>query len=45
MAAMARWDMELFETVEEDVKYLHDYHVMCPRLGSKGVRVRVKRRD
>ncbi|KAH8898899.1 cytochrome P450 [Thozetella sp. PMI_491] len=44
LAAMARWDMELFETVEEDAKYMHDYHVMCPRLGSKGVRVKVTRR-
>ncbi|GAW18576.1 hypothetical protein ANO14919_080540 [Xylariales sp. No.14919] len=41
---MARWDMELFETDEEDVKYKHDYHVMCPKLGSKGVRVKVKGR-
>ncbi|KAJ8121942.1 hypothetical protein ONZ43_g1731 [Nemania bipapillata] len=44
LAVMARWDLELFETDEEDVKYKHDYHVMCPKLGSKGVRVKVKGR-
>lgn len=41
VAAMARWDMRLYETTEEDVAFLHDYHVLCPRLGSKGVRVEV----
>lgn len=44
LGAMARWDLELFETDEEDVKFKHDYHVMCPKLGSKGVRVKVKSR-
>lgn len=44
LAAMARWDLELFNTDEEDVRFKHDYHVLCPRLGSKGVRVRVKER-
>ncbi|KAI0544301.1 cytochrome P450 [Xylaria curta] len=44
LAVMARWDMELFETNEDDVKFKHDYHVMCPELGSKGVRVKVKDR-
>ncbi|KAM7185683.1 Trichodiene oxygenase [Naviculisporaceae sp. PSN 640] len=41
LAAAAGWDMELFETGEEDVKFLHDYHVLCPRLDTKGVRVKV----
>lgn len=41
VAAMARWDMNLYETTEENVAFEHDYHVMCPRLGSKGVRVEV----
>ncbi|KAI1277295.1 cytochrome P450 [Xylaria sp. FL0933] len=41
LAGMARWDLELFETDEEDVKFKHDYHVMCPKFGSKGVRVKV----
>ncbi|KUI62040.1 Trichodiene oxygenase [Cytospora mali] len=41
VAAMARWDMRLYETTEQDVAFCHDYHVMCPRLGSKGVRVQV----
>jgi cytochrome P450 len=42
IAMMARWELELFETDEDDVRFRHDYHVMCPKLGSKGVRVRVK---
>ncbi|KAI0854976.1 cytochrome P450 [Xylaria cubensis] len=42
LAVMARWDMELFETDQDDVKFKHDYHVMCPELGSKGLRVKVK---
>ena len=41
LAAMVRWDMSLFETGEDDVAFRHDYHVLCPKLGSKGVRVRV----
>lgn len=41
IAAMARWDMELFETGPEDVAFCHDYNVMCPKLGSKGLRVKV----
>ncbi|KAK2606832.1 hypothetical protein N8I77_005557 [Diaporthe amygdali] len=41
VSAMARWDMRLYETTLEDVSFLHDYHVMCPRLDSKGVRVEV----
>lgn len=41
VAAMARWDMKLFETTADDIAFKHDYHVMCPRLGSKGVRVEV----
>ncbi|KAK5627554.1 hypothetical protein RRF57_003269 [Xylaria bambusicola] len=42
LATMARWDLEPFETDEEDVKCKHGYHVMCPNLGSRGVRVRVR---
>jgi cytochrome P450 len=38
---LARWNLELFETKEDDVKFLHDYHVATPRLDSPGVRVRV----
>ncbi|KAI1767418.1 cytochrome P450 family protein [Hypoxylon sp. FL1150] len=38
IAAMARWDMELFETDDQDVAFLHDYHVATPKLDSKGVR-------
>ncbi|PSR76355.1 cytochrome P450 [Coniella lustricola] len=41
IAAMSRWNMHLDETTEEDVSFYHDYHVMCPKLGSKGVRAKV----
>ncbi len=41
IAAMAHWDMELFDTTEDDAKFLHDYHIATPRLDSQGVRVRV----
>lgn len=44
IAAMALWNMSLYNTTPEDVAFSHDYHVMCPRLGSKGVRVEVKDR-
>lgn len=44
IAAMSRWDMRLFETTEQDVAFCHDYHVLCPRLGSKGVKVTVQGR-
>ncbi|OTB01690.1 hypothetical protein M426DRAFT_75079 [Hypoxylon sp. CI-4A] len=38
IAAMARWKMQFFETDEQDVAFLHDYHVATPKLDSKGVR-------
>ena len=38
LSAMAKYDVELFETDERDVTFLHDYHVGHPRLDSKGVR-------
>ncbi|KAI2635632.1 cytochrome P450 family protein [Hypomontagnella submonticulosa] len=41
IAAVARWDMKLFETDGQDVAFLHDYHVATPKLSSKGVRVSV----
>lgn len=44
VAAMARWEMRLVGTTEEDVAFLHDYHVATPRLDSKGVRVEVVER-
>ncbi|KAI1382876.1 cytochrome P450 family protein [Hypoxylon trugodes] len=44
IAAMARWDMKLFETENQDVEFLHDYHVATPKLDSKGVRVTVASR-
>ena len=44
VAALARWEMELWETGDEDVAFRHDYQVATPRLDSKGVRVMVKGR-
>lgn len=44
VAAVARWDLELFETDEGDVRFVHDYQVAHPRLDSKGVRAWVKGR-
>ncbi|KAI9678375.1 MAG: hypothetical protein M1822_008021 [Bathelium mastoideum] len=41
IAEMAKWDMRLFETSEDDVKFLHDYHVATPRLDSLGIRATV----
>ncbi len=38
IAAVARYDLELFETDISDVEFQHDYHVAYPRLDSKGVR-------
>ena len=42
VAALARWDMALWETDHEDVEFRHDYQVATPKLDSKGVRVMVK---
>ncbi|KAI0485055.1 cytochrome P450 [Xylariaceae sp. FL0804] len=44
VAAMARWNMELFETGLDAVAFLHDYHIATPRLDSPGVRARVRGR-
>ncbi|MCJ1391701.1 hypothetical protein MMC18_004566 [Xylographa bjoerkii] len=41
-AVFRRFDMELYETTEEDVKVVHDFIFGAPRLDSKGVRVVVK---
>lgn len=38
LAAVARYDMKLFETGVEDVQFKHDFHVAYPRLDTKGVR-------
>ncbi len=42
VAAVARYDMDLFETDLSDIQFQHDYHVAYPRLGSQGVRATVK---
>ncbi|KAL9003590.1 MAG: hypothetical protein Q9188_003556 [Gyalolechia gomerana] len=39
---MGGYELELFETWEEDVVFRHDFQVAHPWLGSKGVRVLVK---
>lgn len=41
VAAVAKYDMELFETDERDIRFQHDYHVAHPRLNSKGIRVTI----
>ena len=41
LAAVARYDMELFQTDIADVIFRHDYHVAYPKLGSKGIRALV----
>ncbi|KAK7542233.1 cytochrome P450, partial [Phyllosticta citribraziliensis] len=37
-----KYDLELFETDESDVKLAHDFFIASPKLGTKGVRVRVR---
>ena len=44
IAAVARYEMELFETDGSDVEFQHDYHVAYPKLDTKGVRAIVKRK-
>ena len=41
LAAVARYEMELFQTDISDVEFRHDYQVAYPKLGSKGIRARV----
>ncbi|KAI9828093.1 MAG: hypothetical protein M1832_003620 [Thelocarpon impressellum] len=40
-AVFRRFEMELYETTEEDVRVVHDFVNPCPRLDSKGVRVTI----
>lgn len=42
LAAVARFDLDLFQTDVGDVRFRHDYHVAYPKLGSKGVRALVR---
>ena len=42
LAALTRYDMELFETDLSDVQLRHDFHVAYARLDSKGVRAMVR---
>ena len=42
IAAVARYDMDLFETDISDVEFQHDYHVAYPKLDSTGVKVVVR---
>lgn len=37
-----RYQFELFETDESDVKLAHDFFLVSPKLDSKGVRVTVR---
>lgn len=43
IAAVARYELELFETDESDVEFRHDYQVAYPKLDTKGVRAIVRR--
>ena len=42
IATAARFDLELFETDESDVRVKHDFHAAFPKLDSKGVRAYVR---
>ena len=44
IAAVVRWNLELFETAKTDVEFVHDYQVAFPKMGSKGVRAVVRGR-
>jgi hypothetical protein len=41
IAAIARYEMELCDTNEDDVRFQYDYHVAFPKLDTKGVRAKV----
>ena len=45
LAVAARFDMELFQTDESDVRFKHDFHAAFPKLDSKGIRATVKGRS
>jgi hypothetical protein len=42
IAAMARYEMRLYQTDVSDVKFKHEFHVAFPKLDSKGVRAIVQ---
>ena len=42
LAAAVRFDMELYQTDESDVRFKHDFHAAFQKLDSKGIRVSVK---
>lgn len=42
LEALSRYDMVLFKTDENDIKFQHDYQISHPRLDSLGVRVQVE---
>ena len=44
IAALARYDLELFETDVSDVEFRHEYMTFQPKLDSKGVRAMVNGR-
>ena len=44
IAAVARYELKLFETDRSDVDFQHDYHVAYPKLDSKGIRAIVERK-
>lgn len=43
VARLARgFEMELYETESEEVSFVHDYHVVMPKAGSTGVKLRAR---
>ena len=44
IAAVAQYDLELFDTDISDVEFHHEYMTLQPKLGSKGIRATVKGR-
>lgn len=41
LAAVAGYELQLFQTEEDDVKFLYDYHVAHAKLDTEGVKARV----
>ena len=40
-SVMRRFSLELYQTDSSDVEVAHDFFLPCPKLDSKGVRVKV----
>jgi hypothetical protein len=40
-SVMRRFSLQLYETDASDIEVAHDFFLPCPKLDSKGVRVKV----